>query len=153
MSLFGGPSSGGVIVADGLFVQTEGQPWVRVPDGNPQLQAFLDPVRLSRAMQAVLDSSAVDPAIRSKPCGNETCRVITLSAPPNVLFDAEASLLGFSGQSPPADFGPTTIELLIDPSGFPIRMDTTLIAGSTSTPIGLELARLDPVPTISPPIP
>ena len=35
MSLFGGPSSGGVIVADGLFVQTEGQPWVRVPEREP----------------------------------------------------------------------------------------------------------------------
>jgi len=153
MSLFGGPTRGGVIVADGLFVQTEGQPWVAVTDGNPQLQAFLDPVRLSRALQAVVDSSAVDPAIRSKPCGSETCRVITLSAPPTVLLDAEASMLGVDSQPPPADFGPTVIELLIDPSGFPVRMDTTLEAGPTTTPIGLELARLDPVPTISPPIP
>jgi len=153
MFLFGGPTRGGVIVADGLFVQTEGQPWVDVPGGNPQLQAFLDPVRLSRALRAVVDSSSVDPAIRSKPCGAETCRVITLSAPPTVLLDAEASLLGFDSQPPPADFGPTAIELLIDPSGFPVRMDTTLDAGSTSTPIGLDLARLDPVPTVSPPIP
>ena len=45
------------------------------------------------------------------------------------------------------------IDLLIDSSGFPVRMDTTLKAGSTTTPIGLDLARLDPVPAISPPIP
>lgn len=154
MLLFGGPSRGAVIVADGLFVQTEGQPWVHVPDSNPQLDPFMDPVRLSRAFQGVLDSSAIDPAIRFTPCGAESCRVITLSAPPQALFDAETLLFGSSGQTPPADFGSTTIELLIDPSsGFPARMDTTLKAGSTTTQVSLELARLDPVPSISPPIP
>src|SRR6185369_13004980 len=114
---------------------------------------FLDPVRLSHALQAVVDSSAVDPAIRARQCGAETCRVISLSAPPSVLLDAEASMLGVDSQPPPADFGPTAIELLIDASGFPVRMDVTLEDGSTTTPIGLELARLDPVPTIFPPIP
>jgi hypothetical protein len=154
MLLFGGPSRGAVIVADGLFVQTEGQPWVHVQDSNPQLDALMDPGRLSRAFQDVLDSSAIDPAIRFTPCGAESCRMITLSAPPQALFDAETLLFGSSGQTPPADFGPTTVELLIDPSsGFPVGMDTTLKAGSTTTQVSLELARLDPAPSVSPPIP
>ena len=153
MSLFGGPSRGAVIVADGLFVQTEGQPWVHVPDSNPQLDALMDPVRLSRAFQGVLDSSAIDPAVRFTPCGSESCRVMTLTAPPQALFDAGTLLFGSSGQTPPADFGSTTIELLVDPaSGFPVRMDTTLTAGSTTTQVSVELSRLDPVPSISPPI-
>jgi hypothetical protein len=154
MLLFGGPSRGAVIVADGLFVQTEGQPWVHVPDSDPRLDALMDPVRLSRAFQGVVDSSAIDPAIRFTPCGAESCRVITLTALPQALFDAETLMFGSSGQTPPADFGSTTIELLIDPSsGFPVGMDTTLKAGSTTTQVSLELARLDPMPSISPPIP
>ena len=153
MFLFGGPTRGGVIVADGLFVQTEGQPWVHVPGSNPQLEAFMDPSRLSRAFQAVLDASAIDPAIRFAPCGARSCRTITVSAPPQAIFDAETLILGSSGQTPPADFGSTTIELLIDPAtGFPVRMNTTLEAGSTTTDVSLELARLDPVPSISPPV-
>jgi hypothetical protein len=153
MLLFGGPTHGGVIVADGLFVQTEGQPWVHVPDSNPQLEAFMDPSRSSRAFQGVLDASAIDPAIRFAPCGARSCRVITVSAPPQAFFDAETLMFGSSGQTPPADFGSTTIELLIDPAtGFPVRMDTTLNAGSTTTDVSLELVRLDPVPSISPPV-
>jgi hypothetical protein len=154
MLLFGGPSSGAVIVADSLFVQTEGQPWVHVPDANPQLGAFMDPVKVSRAFKSVLDSSEIDQEIRFKACGTESCRVITLSASPQALFDAETLMLGYSGQTPPADFGSTNIELLIDPSsGFPVQMETTLKAGATTTQVSLELRWLDPVPSISPPIP
>jgi outer membrane lipoprotein-sorting protein len=154
MLLFGGPSRGSVIFADGLFVQTEGQSWVHVPGSNPQLDAFMDPIRLSRAFQGILGSSAIDPGIRFTPCGTVTCRVITLSASPQALFDAETLMFGSSGQTPPADFGSTTIKLLIDPSsGFPVRMDTTLKAGSTTTQVSLELARLDSAPSISPPVP
>jgi len=152
MILFGGPSSGAVIVADGLFVQTEGGPWVHVPDVDPHLAAFMDQDKLSRAFHDILDSSTIDPAIRFKQCGTESCRVITLAAPPKALYDAGTEVLGSDIQTPPDDFGPTTVELLIDPlSGFPVRMDTTLNAGSTATDVSLELERLDPAPSIAPP--
>jgi hypothetical protein len=79
--------------------------------------------------------------------------MITVSAPPQAFFDAETLMFGSSGQTPPADVGSTTIELLIDPAtGFPVRMDATFNAGSTTTDVSLELVRLDPVPSISPPV-
>jgi hypothetical protein len=154
MLFFGGPSSGGVIVADGLFVQTEGAPWVHMPETNPQLDWVMDRLELSNALKAVFDASVIDPAISFAPCRAEMCRVFACTAPAAALFDAEALLLGSGGQSRPSDLGPTKVELLIDPSsGFPVRMDTTIKAGPTTTVVGLELTRLDPAPAISPPVP
>jgi hypothetical protein len=154
MTFFGGPSSGGVIVADGLFVQTEGAPWVHMPETNPQLDWVMDRLGLSNALKGIFDASVIDPAISFAPCGAEMCRVIDFTAPATALFDAEALLLDSGGQSPPSDFGPTNIVLLIDPSsGFPVRMDTTIKAGPTTTIVSLELSRLDPAPSISPPVP
>ena len=154
MSLFGGPASGAVVVADGLFVQTEGGAWVHVPELDQHLAAFVDRDKLSRAFGDILDASTIDPAIRFKPCGAESCRLITISAPPEAIYSAGTGVLGSGVQTPPDDFGRTTVELLIDPSsGFPVRLDTALTAGPTTTEVSLELERLDPAPTISPPIP
>ena len=153
MLLFGGPSNGRVIIADGLFVQTEEQPWVHVADASSQLDVFTDRVRLSQAFRSIIESSVIDGGIRFEPCGAESCRVILLTARPKALFDAESLILGVTDQVPPADFEPTTIQLLIEPSsGFPVRIDTTLMAGLTTTRVTLELERLAPVPSISPPI-
>ncbi len=154
MLLFGGPTSGAVIVAGEMFVQVEGQPWERVPEMSPQLANLTDAAALSNALRLVLDASEMDRAVRFAPCGTETCRVIALSAPVQTLFDAEVLLLGTAVQPPPPDLGPTEVELLIDPSsGFPVRMDTSITAGPTTTIVSLQLARLDPVPPISAPLP
>ncbi len=154
MSLFGGPASGAVVVADGLFVQAEGGAWVHVPELDQHLAAFVDRDKLSRAFRDILDASTIDPAIRFKPCGAESCRLVTISAPPEAIYSAGTGVLGSGVQTPPDDFGRTTVELLIDPSsGFPVRLDTALTAGPTTTDVSLELERLDPAPTISPPIP
>jgi len=154
MLLFGGPSSGGVIVADGLFVQTEGAPWVHMPETDPHLDWVMDRLGLSNALKSIFDASRIDPVISFAPCGTERCRVIALVTPAKALFDAEALLFDTGGQSPPPDLKPTNVELLIDPSsGFPVRMDTSIKAGSTTTVVSLELSRLDPVPSISPPVP
>jgi hypothetical protein len=153
MLLFGGPSSGAAILADGLYVMSDSEPWARVPDSNAQLEAFMDPVRVSRAFRTVIDSSLIGDAVRFAPCGNTSCRVVSLSAPPAALFDAEAVMLGPSGQTPPPDFGAATIEALSDPSGCPVAIETVLKAGSTVTNVALELERLEPAPAITPPIP
>jgi hypothetical protein len=154
MLFFGGPSRGSVVVADGLFVQTEGAPWVHMPETNPQLDWVMDRLGLSNALRRIFDESVIDPAIRFAPCGTERCRVIALTTPAKALFDAQAMLFDAGGQSPPADLLPTKVQLLIDPSsGFPARVDASVQAGSTTTVVSLELSRLDPVPTISPPVP
>jgi hypothetical protein len=154
MLFFGGPSSGGVIVADGLFVQTEGAPWVHMPGTDPHLDWVMDRPELSNALKGMFDASVIDPAIRFAPCGAEMCRVIAFMTPAKALSDAEVLLLGTGVQLPPSDLEPTNIVLLIDPpSGFPVRMDTTIKAGPTTTIVSLELSRLEPVPSISPPVP
>ena len=154
MLLFGGPSAGAVIVADGLFVQTEGRPWVHVPQMDPQLGPFMDRVALSNTLRTIVDSSVIDPAVQFAPCGTETCRVLAMSTPAKALFDAGTLLEGPTGQAPPHDLGTTDIKLLVDPSsGFPVRMDTSITAGLTTTVLSLQLTRLDPVPSIAPPVP
>lgn len=154
MLLFGGPANGAVTVAGQTFVQVEGHPWERVAAMSPHLEGLMDPVRLSNALQFVFGSSEIDQAVRFAPCGTKQCRVIALSAPGQILFDAQAVLFGAAGQSPPPDLGPTEVELLIDPtSGFPVQMDTSITAGPTTTVVSLQLARLEPVPPISAPLP
>ena len=154
MLFFGGPARGAVIVADGLFVQAEGAPWVHVPDVSPQLMMLMDPVALSDAFKAVMDSSEVDPDVRFAPCASGTCRVISLSASAQGLDAAAKVMFGSAAQEPPPDLQPPSIELLIDPvSSFPVRMTTMLQAGPTTITVTLDATRLDPVPLVSPPIP
>jgi hypothetical protein len=134
MLLFGGPSSGAVVVVDGLFVQTEGGSWEHVPDRSTPLDGLVDPVGLSNAVKRALDSSQIDPAVRFAPCGTETCQVVGVSAPAQALFDLESLLVGQAVQPPSPDLGPTNVELFIDPpSGFPVRMETRITAGATTT--------------------
>jgi hypothetical protein len=154
MLLFGGPKNGEVVKADGLFVQTEGEPWVAVPSPSTQLDGFMQPLRLSNALASALAASSVDPEIRSAKCGTSTCRLVTVDLPASALFALETALFGDTVSAPAPDLGPVIVELLIDPAtGFLTRLDTHAQAGTTPIYITLELTRLDPAPAISPPIP
>lgn len=154
MLLFGGPTNGEVVKADGLYVQTEGEPWVAVPEATSQLDAFMQPVRLSDAFVAALEASTIDPEIRSAKCGPTTCRLVTLDLPPAALSALETALLGDGVIPPPPDLGPIAVELLIDPAtGFLTSLETHTNAGTTPIYLTLGLTRLDTAPEISPPIP
>ena len=154
MQLFGGPSNGAVVIADGLFVQTDGGPWVKVDGQGTALDKLLDPAALSNAIKGAIDASEIDPVDRSGRCGSATCRIVRLSIPAGALIDVEEALLESGHQPPPPDLGPTTVDLFVDPSsGFPARMTTQIVAGTTTTVVTLDLTRLDPAPTISAPIP
>jgi hypothetical protein len=154
MLLFGGPSNGALVKSGGLFVQTEGEPWVAVPNANTLLDAFMQPVTLSDALSAAVGSSSIDPAIRSAPCGTAACRMVTLDLPTPALAALETALFGDGIGPPPPDLGPIVVELLIDPAtGFLTGLATHAQAGTTPIYITLALTRLDPAPAISPPIP
>jgi len=153
MLLFGGPSHGAVIIADGLFVQTEGGPWERQPPApTTMLDPFLDRAGLSTAVATAFAASRFDPALRTAPCGAETCRVVGLILPPAALLSLAAYATGGNIQELPPDLGPVAVDLSLDGSGFPVRMETRLTAGPAVTTVTLQLARLDPAPAVAPPI-
>jgi hypothetical protein len=154
MLLFGGPTRGAVIIADGLFVQTEGGPWeAQPPAQRTMLDPFLDQAGLSTAVATAFAVSRFDPAVRTAPCGAETCRVVGLVLPPAALLSLSAYGTGGNLQELPRDLGPVAVDLHINGSGFPVRMETRLTAGPAVTTVTLQLARLDPAPAIAPPIP
>ena len=153
MIMFGGPRSGAVVLADGLYVQTEGGPWQRIDEPSTPLNHLVDPAWLSAAVERWLAASRIDPAVRTVPCGTETCQVVAVTVPPQTLYDLAAGLMGGAYGTPPSDLGPIDVDLTIDPSGFPVRMETHVTAGPTTTDVTLDLVRLDPAPSITPPIP
>lgn len=153
MIMFGGPRSGAVVLADGLYVQTEGGPWERILDPKSPIDHLVDPAWLSTAIERWLAASRIDPAVRTVPCGTETCQVVAVTVPPQTLYDLAAGLMGSAYGTPPSDLGPIDVDLFIDPSGFPVRMETHVTAGPTTTNVTLDLVRLDPAPAITPPIP
>lgn len=152
MLLFGGPQSGAVVVADGLFVQTEGGPWERIPNPSSPLDKLTDPVGLATAIQAWIASTRIDSAVRFAPCGTQTCQIVRLTVPPRALFDLAGYVMGTMG-TPPPDLGPFDVDLSVDPSGFPVRVAAQVTAGATTTAVTLDLVRLDAAPSITPPIP
>jgi len=153
MVIFGGPSSGAVVVADGLFVRTEAGAWEHIADPSSPLDRLIDPKGLSGALAKWIASSNVDPTSRSAPCGDQRCQNIRISVPAPALGDLMQYVLGQSASSLPDDLRPVSVDLDVDPSGFPVRMETVVTAGTTKTSVSLQLTRLDPAPTISPPIP
>ena len=153
MLLFGGPKSGAAVVADGLYVQTEGGPWERIAVRNPALDHLMDPIWLSTAVDRWMGSSRIDPAVRFAPCGQGTCQIVTVAVPPAALYRLAADLMGADVGTPPPDLGPIDVELSIDRSGFPVQVTTQVTAGPTTTALTLDLVRLDPAPSITPPIP
>jgi hypothetical protein len=152
MLLFGGPQSGGAVVADGLFVQSEGGPWERVPNPRSPLDKLTDPVGLATAIQAWIASSRVDTAVRFAPCGTQICQVVRLTVPPRAIFDLARYVMGTMG-TPPPDLGPFDVDLSVDSSGFPVHVAAQVTAGATTTAVTLDLVRLDAAPSITPPIP
>jgi hypothetical protein len=153
MLMFGGPTHGALILADGLFVQTEAGPWERQPDQDTALDRMIDRAGLSQALARAFAASPIDPAVREAPCGGETCQVVGLAPPPAALRSLAMYLFGDSVSEMPRDLAPTAVDLYLDASGFPVRMETRLKAGTTVTTVTLQLTRLDPAPVIAPPIP
>jgi hypothetical protein len=154
MLMFGGPNSGAVIIADGTFVKTEAGPWERQPDlATTDLDPFMDGARMSETVASVFAASRIDPAIRVAPCGAVTCQVVGMTLPPAALASLASATFGERASAPPPDLIPAEMDLYVDPSGFPVRMETRLTAGTTVTTVALQLTRLDPPPAIAPPIP
>jgi hypothetical protein len=153
MLLFGGPSSGAAIVADGLYVRTGAGSWERIADPSSPLDRLIDPVGLSGALTRWMTSSQIDPTVRGAPCGTDRCQIVRLSVPAAALSELEGYVVGPNAAQLPPDLAPVSVDLYIDPSGFPVRMETTVAAGETTTAVTLQLSRLDPASTITPPIP
>jgi hypothetical protein len=153
MLMFGGPASGAVIKAGGMFVQTENGPWVPVPP-NPQFDALTNRTVLSRAFVRALSVSEVDPAIRTAPCGSTTCRLVSVAIPKAAFFVLEQAVFGDAISEPPVDLAPIVIDVLIDPAtGSLAGLETQTTAGTTSSHIQLALTKPATVLEISPPTP
>ena len=154
MLLFGGPDSGSVVLADGLFVQSAGGPWERVPLENAaQLRSFLDPSTVAAAVGGALQRAEIDPAARTESCEAGTCQVVNMILPPAAVSDFAIQMFG-QAEPPPPDLLPLEAELWLDAeSGFPVRTALQAAAGGTTTRIVLDLERLDPPPAIDPPAP
>ena len=100
MLLFGGPDSGSVVLADGLFVQAEDGPWEAVPPANAaQLAAFLDPASIGTLARLAIEGAEIDPATRTTQCGSEACRVVGLTLPTQAIGLVVGQLIG--GEQPP----------------------------------------------------
>ena len=154
MLLFGGPESGSVVLADGLFIQTEDGPWEGVPAANAtQLRAFLDPASIATMARLAIQAAEIDTATRTTPCGPESCQVINLTLPTQAIALVVGQVIG-QQQPAPIDMLPVKAELWLDQeTGFPRRVAIDATAGGTTTKIVLELERLDPPPVITPPAP
>jgi hypothetical protein len=152
---FGGPDRGSVVLADGLFVQTEGGPWEAVPIENATpLRPFVDPSALSTAVAGALGQAQIDPEARTESCGAGSCQVLSVLFPPQVTSDLAALVSGGQAEPPPADLRPIEAELWLDPeTGFPVRLAAQALAGPTTTRLVLDLERLDPPPLIAAPAP
>jgi hypothetical protein len=153
MLFFGGPNSGAVVIADGLFVRTETGPWERQPDQATTLDPFLDRATLSKAIASAFAKSEIDPAIRVTPCGATTCQVVGMTLPPAVIARLSVAILGDRVSELPPDLVPPRMELTVDGTGFPVLLESQVSAGTTTTAITLQLTRIDPAPAIVPPIP
>jgi hypothetical protein len=150
---FGGPTHGALILADGLFVKTEGGPWERQPDETAFFHPLIDRTGLSKAFATAFGASQIDPAVRVAPCGAETCQVVGLAPTRAALAGLWTFVFADRASELPPDLAPMTLDLYTDQSGFPVRMETRITAGPTVTTVTLQLARLAPPPMIAPPIP
>jgi hypothetical protein len=153
MLVFGGPSSGAVVVADGLYVRTGAGSWEHIADPSSPLDRLIDPVGLSGAVARWIASSQIDPTVRGASCGAQRCQIVRFSVPAVALSELEGFVFGPGATPLPPDLAPISVDLYIDPSGFPVDMETQVTAGETRTAVSLQLSRLDPAPTITPPIP
>jgi hypothetical protein len=153
MVLFGGPSSGAAVVADGLYVRTGAGSWEHIADPSSPLDRLIDPDEISGAVARWIASSQVDPTIRGASCGTQRCQVVRISVPPGALSELQGFVFDQDPTPMPSDLAPISVDLYIDASGFPVGLETVVTAGDTTTAVSLRLTRLDPAPTITPPIP
>ena len=79
----------------------------------------------------------------ARQCGAEACRVVGLALPRAALGGLSAFVFADRASDLPPDLAPVTLDLFLDPSGFPVRMETRIAAGPTVTDVVLQLARLD----------
>ncbi len=160
MLLFGGPTNGSVVITDEVFVKTEAGPWERQPAASASpasapLKRLIDPLGVAQAIRRMLDASVVDPTVRLARCGKTTCQVVRFMPSRQAIVGLGSYVFGEWGLSQlPDDLQPIVVDLFVDPSsGFPVRMETRLLAGDTTTIVALDLTRLDHAPSITPPIP
>jgi hypothetical protein len=151
MLLFGGPSSGAAVVADGIYVRTGAESWQHVADPSSRLDRLIDPVEISGAFARWIASSHIDPTIHGGACGAQRCRIVRISVPPGALSEFQGFVFGQDISPMPSDLAPVSVDLYIDPSGFPVGLETVVTAGGTTTAVSLQLTRSDPAPTITPP--
>ena len=129
-------------------------PWERQPDDTAFFHPLIDRTGLSKALATAFGAAQIDPAVRSAPCGAEACQVVGLALPPAAsLAGLSTFLFADRASELPPDLAPPADHLFLDPSGFPVRMETQITAGPTVTTVTLQLARLAPPPMIAPPIP
>jgi type II secretory pathway pseudopilin PulG len=154
MLYFGGPSSGAVVVADGLYVRTGAGSWAHIADPSSPLDRLIDRDGVSGAVARWIASSQIDPTIHGGLCAAQRCQVVRLAVPPVALSELQSFMFGQGAWSPlPTDLAPISVDLYIDSSGFPVQMETAVTAGDTTTAVSLQLSRVDPAPTITQPIP
>ena len=152
MLFFGGPNSGALIIADGLFVRTETGPWERQPDQATPLDPFLDrphcrrPSRRHSPHRRSIRRSA-SPRAERRRARSSASRFLRLSSRGSRLRYSAIGVRTASRPCSPA-YGP-----LRRWTGFPVLLETRVSAGTTATAITLRLTRLDPAPAIAPPIP
>ena len=151
MLMFGGPSSGAAVVADGLYVRTGAGAWEHIADPKSPLDRLIHPDEISGAVARWIASSDIDPTMHGASCGAQECRVVRISVPPGALSELQGYVSGQDISPMPSDLAPVSVDLYIDPSGFPVGLETVVAAGGTTTAVSLQLARLDPAPTITPP--
>ena len=139
MLFFGGPNSGSLIIADGLFVRTETGPWERQADQATPFDPLMDRAAVSKAVASTFAASEVDPAIKVAPCGSATCQVVRVTVRPFILSRLARAILGNDVSALPSDLVPTDVDLYVDGSGFPVMLETRLTAGTTVTAVTLRL--------------
>jgi hypothetical protein len=151
MVIFGGPSSGAAVVADGLYVRTGAGAWEHIADPKSPLDRLIDPGQISGAVAHWIASSDIDPTMHGASCGALQCRIVRISVPPGALSELQGFVFGQDISPMPSDLAPVSVDLYVDPSGFPVGLETVVAAGGTTTAVSLQLSRLDPAPTITPP--
>lgn len=155
MFFFGGPTSGSIVIADGLFVRDQSGVWERIPDGKVPTDWVFNAGGRAHALRNALARATIGSALRAAPCGTTTCQVVLVTLPASAMSEFRATLTGKGSFDPmPPRVSDVTGELFIDPStSYLRRVDATFTAGNTTWLITLSLDTLPQAPEIVAPIP